>query len=183
MSDFLFPSWFETFHRTGAVPLDYCGRISNPFELLPGGYANVFDTARPADAWTEKKAPDGDVRGRALCGTPSGAGLAPRAAPAGRARLGDEPVDERAGGSGRAATVGPVVAAAAAARVWRRRHAWPPPLRVPRLLRIRTRWVARCYIWRPRMPRPNQYRTRSTGWWTNCRRPIRPGALRRAPSR
>ena len=26
VSDFLFPSWFETFHRSGAVPLDYCGR-------------------------------------------------------------------------------------------------------------------------------------------------------------
>ena len=57
VSDFLFPSWFETFHRSGVVPLDYCGRISVPFTLLPGGYANVLDTGHPAGAWTEKKGP------------------------------------------------------------------------------------------------------------------------------
>jgi hypothetical protein len=50
VSDFLFPSWFETFHRSGAIPLDYCGRISTPFTLLPGGYANVLDTGHPAGA-------------------------------------------------------------------------------------------------------------------------------------
>ena len=63
VSDFLFPSWFETFHRAGVVPLDYCGRISTPFTLLPGGYANVLDTGHPAGAWTEKKGPAARIAG------------------------------------------------------------------------------------------------------------------------
>ena len=71
VSDFLFPSWFETFHRSGAVPLDYCGRISAPFTLLPGGYANVLDTGHPAGAWTEKKAPAAMIAGTRFAERPA----------------------------------------------------------------------------------------------------------------
>jgi len=101
VSEFLFPSWFETFHRSGVVPLDYGGRISVPFTLLPGGYANVLDTGHPAGAWTEKERPGGDDRGRPLCRTPAGSRLAPRAAPARRRGLEAEPVDKPARESAR----------------------------------------------------------------------------------
>jgi len=71
VSDFLFPSWFETFHRSGAVPLDYCGRITSPFALLPGGYANVLDTGNPAGSWTEKKAPVAMIAGARFAERPA----------------------------------------------------------------------------------------------------------------
>src|ERR1700732_4049874 len=74
MSDFLYPSWFETFHRNGVVPLDYCGRISAPFAILPGGYANVLDTGQPAGAWTQKTGPAATIAGARFMERPEVAG-------------------------------------------------------------------------------------------------------------
>ncbi len=136
VSDFLFPSWFETFHRTGAVPLDYCGRISNPLELLPGCYANVFDTARPADAWTEKKAPKAMFAGARLAERPAVRGSRRERRRRGARGWVTSRLTSALAGVAAAATVGPVVAAAAAARVMAAAAAWPPPLSSPRLLRI-----------------------------------------------
>jgi hypothetical protein len=41
VSDFVFPAWFEAFHRPG-TQYDYCKHISQPFQLLPGGYIGIF---------------------------------------------------------------------------------------------------------------------------------------------
>jgi len=72
VSDFLFPTWFETFHRSGgAVPFDYCGRIGAPFVLLPGGYASVLDTTNPAAGWTEKRGPAATIAGARFAGRPA----------------------------------------------------------------------------------------------------------------
>lgn len=42
VSDFVLPSWFETFHAKGAK-YDFCGKIKSAFQLLPGGYISVYD--------------------------------------------------------------------------------------------------------------------------------------------
>ena len=45
VSDFVFPSWFESFHSPGSTQFDITQQISKPFQLLPGGYISVYDIA------------------------------------------------------------------------------------------------------------------------------------------
>jgi hypothetical protein len=49
MSDFVYPAYFETFHKTGSVRFDHCRKVRRPFQLLPGGYQQIFKRGR----WTE----------------------------------------------------------------------------------------------------------------------------------
>ncbi|MFD6352309.1 hypothetical protein [Nocardia tengchongensis] len=50
VSDFVFPSWFESFRKQGGTQFDFGGHITAPFELLPGGYIGVFDI-RSGSGW------------------------------------------------------------------------------------------------------------------------------------
>jgi hypothetical protein len=43
VSDFVYPTWFESFRKRGSTPFDYGKHIQKPFALLPGGYIGVFD--------------------------------------------------------------------------------------------------------------------------------------------
>jgi hypothetical protein len=43
VSDFVFPSWFESFWQRGATQFDFQKKIQEPFELLLGGYIGFFD--------------------------------------------------------------------------------------------------------------------------------------------
>jgi len=43
VSDFVYPSWFESFRQKGSTQFDYEKKIDNPFKLLPGGYIGTFD--------------------------------------------------------------------------------------------------------------------------------------------
>ena len=43
VSDFVFPAWFESFRTNGSVVFDQGNLITQPFQLLPGGYIGVFD--------------------------------------------------------------------------------------------------------------------------------------------
>ncbi len=43
VSDFVYPAWFESFRQQGSTQFDQQGKISAPFQLLPGGYIGVFD--------------------------------------------------------------------------------------------------------------------------------------------
>jgi hypothetical protein len=135
VSDFLFPSWFETFHRSGVVPLDYGGRISVPFTLLPGGYANVLDTGHPAGAWTEKKGPAALIAGARFAERPPVPGSRRERRRRGaavwrpsqlRSLLAKVPATPAMAAPAAASAV-PAIAAAASA--------WPPPFKMPRLLR------------------------------------------------
>jgi len=49
MSDFVYPSWFEAFHKSGSTQFDYLKRVRRPFQILPGGYMSVFKNGR----WTQ----------------------------------------------------------------------------------------------------------------------------------
>lgn len=41
MSDFVYPAYFEAFHKPGAIPIDHMGKVTRPFEILPGGYQQL----------------------------------------------------------------------------------------------------------------------------------------------
>ena len=49
MSDFVYPAYFEAFHAPGTAPFDHLGRVTRPYEVLPGGYQTVFKNGK----WTE----------------------------------------------------------------------------------------------------------------------------------
>jgi len=42
MSNFVYPSYFETFHQPGSVRFDQMGQVNQPFQILSGGYQIVF---------------------------------------------------------------------------------------------------------------------------------------------
>lgn len=42
MSDFVYPSYFETFQKSGSVRFDHMGKVRKPFGILPGGYQSVL---------------------------------------------------------------------------------------------------------------------------------------------
>jgi hypothetical protein len=43
VSDFVFPSWFESFRAEGSTQFDQTNKITAPLALLPGGYIGAFD--------------------------------------------------------------------------------------------------------------------------------------------
>ena len=49
MSDFVYPSYFEDFHKPGSVKFDHLGRVKKPFEILKGGYQIIFKNGK----WTQ----------------------------------------------------------------------------------------------------------------------------------
>jgi hypothetical protein len=42
MTDFVYPSYFEEFHKPGSVKFDYLGKVNKPFQILAGGYQIIF---------------------------------------------------------------------------------------------------------------------------------------------
>src|SRR6266850_1806995 len=42
MSDFVYPSYFEDFHKAGSVKFDQMGKVRKPFDVLSGGYQIIF---------------------------------------------------------------------------------------------------------------------------------------------
>jgi len=42
MSDFIYPSYFEAFHKPGSVKFDQMNKVNKPFEVLSGGYQIIF---------------------------------------------------------------------------------------------------------------------------------------------
>ena len=42
MSDFVYPAYFENFHKPRSVKFDQLGKVSKPFQILTGGYQVVF---------------------------------------------------------------------------------------------------------------------------------------------
>ena len=44
VSDFLYPTWFESFRARGEAPFDHRGHCVRPLQVLSGGYASVTHT-------------------------------------------------------------------------------------------------------------------------------------------
>ena len=42
MTDFVYPSYFEAFHKPNSTKFDHRGKLSRPFQILAGGYQIVF---------------------------------------------------------------------------------------------------------------------------------------------
>jgi hypothetical protein len=42
MSDFVYPSYFEVFRKTGSVKFDPLDKVNKPFQILSGGYQIIF---------------------------------------------------------------------------------------------------------------------------------------------
>lgn len=42
MSDFVYPSYFEDFHKPGSVKFDELGKVRRPFQILKDGYQIIF---------------------------------------------------------------------------------------------------------------------------------------------
>jgi hypothetical protein len=55
LSDFVYPSWFESFRAQGSVQFDRMNRIQSPLELLSGGYIGVFNVA-DGSGWQQQTA-------------------------------------------------------------------------------------------------------------------------------
>jgi hypothetical protein len=53
VSDFVYPSWFESFRAEGSTQFDRMNKIHNPFELLAGGYIGIFNVST-GSGWTQK---------------------------------------------------------------------------------------------------------------------------------
>jgi hypothetical protein len=52
VSDFVFPSWFESFRAAGSTQFDFGSKITKPFDLLRGGYIGIFDV-KSGSGWTQ----------------------------------------------------------------------------------------------------------------------------------
>ncbi len=56
VSDFVLPAWFESFRKQRSAPFDYCGHVSEPFQVLPGAYLFYFRNATHSELFVSKKA-------------------------------------------------------------------------------------------------------------------------------
>jgi len=52
VSDFVLPSWFESFRAPGSVPFDFKQHISSPFALISGGYIGILKS-NSGTGWTQ----------------------------------------------------------------------------------------------------------------------------------
>ncbi|MBI3355670.1 MAG: hypothetical protein HY038_02640 [Nitrospirae bacterium] len=46
MTDFVYPSYFEAFHKLGSVQFDYLKKVKKPFQILSGGYQIIFKNGK-----------------------------------------------------------------------------------------------------------------------------------------
>jgi hypothetical protein len=46
MTDFVYPSYFENFHKAGSVQFDRLRKVNKPFQILPGGYQIIFKNGK-----------------------------------------------------------------------------------------------------------------------------------------
>ncbi len=67
VSDFVFPSWFESFRKPG-TQFDQMKRISKPFHLLPGGYMGIYDV-KTGSGWRQLTAEKVNFRSRPPVGS------------------------------------------------------------------------------------------------------------------
>jgi hypothetical protein len=42
MSNFVYPSYFEAFHKPGSTQFDHMKKVKRPFQILPGGDQIIF---------------------------------------------------------------------------------------------------------------------------------------------
>ena len=55
LSDFVYPSWFESFRPEGSTQFDRMNKIHIPLQLLPGGYIGTYNV-NSGSGWTQTTA-------------------------------------------------------------------------------------------------------------------------------
>jgi hypothetical protein len=70
LSDFVYPSWFESFRTEGSIQFDRMNKIQAPLQLLAGGYLGSFNVTSGSgcQATTAEKHPT-SLRNRGSVGT------------------------------------------------------------------------------------------------------------------
>jgi hypothetical protein len=46
MTDFVYPAYFEAFHKAGSVKFDQLNKVNRPFQILSGGYQIIFKNGK-----------------------------------------------------------------------------------------------------------------------------------------
>ena len=46
MTDFVYPAYFESFHKPGSVQFDRLKKVTKPFQILSGGYQIIFKNGK-----------------------------------------------------------------------------------------------------------------------------------------
>jgi hypothetical protein len=54
MTDFVYPSYFEDFHKPGATQFDYMKKVEKPFQILKGGYQIIFRKGKESQVFGSK---------------------------------------------------------------------------------------------------------------------------------
>jgi hypothetical protein len=68
VSDFVYPSWFESFRDPKSTQFDFRKKISKPFELLKGGYIGIYDVTA-GTGWQQLTAQKNNFRARPPVGS------------------------------------------------------------------------------------------------------------------
>jgi hypothetical protein len=55
LSDFVYPSWFESFRSEGSTQFDRMNKMQTPFQLLAGGYIGIFNV-NSGSGWQQQTA-------------------------------------------------------------------------------------------------------------------------------
>jgi len=64
VSDFVFPSWFEAFRAPRSTVFDFTRKLTQPFQILPGGYIGMLDLANLRQGWQQLTRADDPVAAR-----------------------------------------------------------------------------------------------------------------------
>lgn len=51
MVDFVYPEYFEVFHRPGSMRFDHMGQLRRPFQLAKGGYQSYWSSGKERQMW------------------------------------------------------------------------------------------------------------------------------------
>ncbi len=54
MTDFVYPSYFEVFHKPKSTQFDYMKKVTRPFQILSGGYQIVFKNGKESQITASK---------------------------------------------------------------------------------------------------------------------------------
>jgi hypothetical protein len=69
VSDFVYPAYFEQFRAAGSTRFDHQGKVSQPFQILSGGYLGMLDLSNLTQGWQQVTA---DAKGAAKARPPVG---------------------------------------------------------------------------------------------------------------
>jgi len=62
VTDFVLPAFFEAGRAPGRAKFDFCGHLTAPFSIAPGGYLSVFPVESGTKGWTQQFGPGGAGR-------------------------------------------------------------------------------------------------------------------------